>query len=60
MQTTSPQNLSRNKENITPLQTPRSYGSTSLGTNSSVDPAIQKQREYNRHHYQQRKEKKLA
>ena len=33
---------------------------THVGTNSSVDPAIQKQREYNRRHYQQRKEKKLA
>ncbi|PWA45286.1 hypothetical protein CTI12_AA515050 [Artemisia annua] len=33
LQTTSPQNLSGNKENITPLQTPRSNGSTSLCTN---------------------------
>ena len=60
LQTTLPQNLSRNKENITPLQKLHSYGSTSLGTNSSVDPAIQKQREYNKRYYQQRKEKKIA
>ena len=42
LQTTSPQNTSRNKENITPLQTPRSYSSNSVSTNVSVDPAIQK------------------
>ncbi|PWA77207.1 hypothetical protein CTI12_AA226560 [Artemisia annua] len=60
LQTTSPQNLSTNKENITPLQTPRSYGSTSLGTNVSVDQATQKRKEYQRLYYQQRKQKKVA
>ncbi|PWA40709.1 hypothetical protein CTI12_AA560440 [Artemisia annua] len=48
------------KENITPLQTPRSYGSTSLGTNVSVDEATQKRKEYQRLYYLQRKQKKVA
>ena len=60
LQTTSPQNTSRNKENITPLQTPRSYRSTSVSTNVSVDPAIQKKRDYNRLYYQRSREKKIA
>ena len=60
LQTTSPQNLCTNKENITPLQTPRSYGSTSLGTNISVDKATQKRKEYQSLYYQQRKQKKVA
>ena len=60
LQTTSPQNLSTNKENITPLQTPRSYGSTSLGTNVSVDQVTQKRKEYQRLYYLQRKQKKVA
>nr|GEU89856.1 hypothetical protein [Tanacetum cinerariifolium] len=42
LQSISPQKLSTNKENITPMQTPRSNGSTSLGTNVGVEPAIQK------------------
>ncbi|GKE59748.1 hypothetical protein Tco_1510115 [Tanacetum coccineum] len=42
------------------MQTQRSNGSTSLGTNVGVDPAIQKKREYNRSHYQRCKERKIV
>ncbi|GJY25499.1 hypothetical protein Tco_0400225 [Tanacetum coccineum] len=56
LQTTSPQNLSTNKENITPLQTPCSYGSTSLGSN--IQPLKKKQ--YDKSRYQRRKEKNIA
>jgi hypothetical protein len=60
LQTPSPQNMSRNKENITPFQKPRSYKSTSVSTNVSVDPAIQKKRDYNRLYYQRSIEKKIV
>ncbi|PWA94586.1 hypothetical protein CTI12_AA059070 [Artemisia annua] len=44
LQTTSPQNLSGNKENIKPVQTPRSYGSTSLCTNVKCRPSYSKKK----------------
>nr|GEV57667.1 hypothetical protein [Tanacetum cinerariifolium] len=60
LQTPSLHNLSSNRENVTPLQTPCSYSSTSVGSNVSVDPAILTTREYNKSYYQGCKQKEIA
>ncbi|GJZ02049.1 hypothetical protein Tco_0520010 [Tanacetum coccineum] len=60
LQTPSLHNLYTNKENVTPLQTLRSYGSTSVGTNVSVDPTILKTEEYNKSYYQRCKQKNIS
>ncbi|GJW18898.1 ATP-dependent DNA helicase PIF1-like protein [Tanacetum coccineum] len=68
LQTPSSHNMSSNKENTTPLQTPHFYGSSSVGTNVSVDPGnnvgvaptTQSRREYQKSYYERHKQKNIA